>query len=108
MVHWWACCAEDEGPPPWQFWVACVLEPIYLYAVLVATFGCVHCALMCLDVSSKDCVQQGCCTCNEQVCTRNGLRCNAHMHAMLCANPSVGAALALAEKSRLVNRTPLQ
>ena len=37
-------------------------------------FGCVHCALMFLDVSSKDCVQQGCCTCNEQVCARNGFR----------------------------------
>lgn len=63
--------------PPWQFWAAVLLEPFYMYAALCTCVGCMHLGLMCAVVSTKDMIQYGCGTCNEQACRPGG--CNFFM-----------------------------
>lgn len=64
--------AVKNETPPWQFWGAVILEPFYMYAVLVSCVGWMHLGLMCAVVSTKDIIQYGCGTCNERACKRGG------------------------------------
>lgn len=58
--------------PPWQFWGAVILEPFYIYAMLVSCVGWIHLGLMCAVVSTKDVIHYGCGTCNERACRPGG------------------------------------